>query len=203
MLDGPQLQRRLQTGAGTTAGNVVGIGIETAPIDVTSASTGKKRKTSASAGLAEATASGTKALVASIDKIRDSTEAAEEKKSKDLVDVAVKQLEYFRFRDQKINKTQKGLVQAISSLSQMMGRSFVAQQARAGTASKADTEVDSGNILAPSNVRRPCSTGGDTACPMTDPPNREEEAIAVAATNVLSSDSSPLDGAQTNEGSSM
>jgi hypothetical protein len=105
MLDCPQLQRRLQTGAGTTAGNVVGIGIETAPIDVTSASTGKKRKTSASAGLAEATASGTKALVASIDKIRDSTEAAKEKRSKDLADVVEKQLEYFRLCDRKINKT--------------------------------------------------------------------------------------------------
>jgi hypothetical protein len=77
----------------------------------------------------------------------------------------------------------------------MMGRSFVAQQARAGTTSKADTEVDSGNIPAPSNVRRPCSTGGDTACPMADPPMREEEAIAAAATNVLSSDSSPSDDA--------
>ena len=65
-------------------------GNESTPIEVTSESTGKKRKSSAIAGLAEATASGTKALVEFIDKIRDSTQAAEERQSKDLADVTEK-----------------------------------------------------------------------------------------------------------------
>jgi hypothetical protein len=78
---------------------------ENVPIEVSSGSTGKKHKSSTSTGLAEATASGTKALVESIDKIRDSTQAAEERHSKDVAEFTEKQLEYFRSRDRKINKT--------------------------------------------------------------------------------------------------
>jgi hypothetical protein len=103
-------------------------------IEVTSGSIGKKRKSSTTAGLVEATALGTKALVESIDKIRDSTQVAEERRSKDLADVTEKQLEYFRCWDRKINKTQKGLVQVISSLLHIMERSFAAQQRTSATA---------------------------------------------------------------------
>jgi hypothetical protein len=102
-------------------------GTENTPIEVSSGNTGKKRKSSIATGLAEATASGTKALMESIDKIQDSTQVAEERRSKDVAELTEKQLEYFRSRDRKINKMQKGLLQAISSLSQIMGRSFVTQ----------------------------------------------------------------------------
>jgi hypothetical protein len=95
----------------------VGASTEGTPIEVSSGSTGKKRKSSVAAGLAEVTASGTKALVDSIDKIRDLTQAVKNKRTKDLADIAEKQLEYFRCRDCKINKTQNGLVAAISSMS--------------------------------------------------------------------------------------
>jgi hypothetical protein len=49
----------------------------------------------------------------------------ESKQLKDLAEVIVKQLEYFRCWDRKINKMQKGLVNAISGLFQIMGMALV------------------------------------------------------------------------------
>ena len=57
-------------------------------IEVSSRSTRKKRKSSIAARLAEITSSGTKALVESINKIRDSTKSVEDMWSKDMADIA-------------------------------------------------------------------------------------------------------------------
>jgi hypothetical protein len=201
MSDRPHLQRRMQTCTGTAADNVAAPGTKPA-IEVSSGSTGKRRKTSGTAGLVEATTSGTKALVASIDKIQDSTEAVEEKRSKDLAVVAEKQLEYFRSRDRKINRTQKGLVHAISSLSQMMGRSFAAQQGTSRGANPAPRDFDATNIPVPPRIPQPSSVGGDGTSASDSPTLREEEVLARAQHTLLSSDSSHSDGADS-DGSSL
>lgn len=87
--DRPQLQRRMQaTVVACTKGT---------PIEVSSGSTGKKRKSSIAAGLAKVTES--------INKIRDSSESFKDRRSKDMVDIVEKQLDYFRCQDCKINKT--------------------------------------------------------------------------------------------------
>jgi hypothetical protein len=78
----PQLQRRVEAITGIPVGTAIGPGTESTPIEVSAGSTGKRRKTSGAAGLVEITVAGTKALVDSIDKIRDSTQAVEDKRSK-------------------------------------------------------------------------------------------------------------------------
>ena len=99
ILNRPLLHRRMQGVLETPAGNTIVPSIESTPIEVRSGSTGKKCKNFGTASLAKATASGTKALVAAIDKIRDSTEAVEDKRLKDVAMVSEKQLECFRYRD--------------------------------------------------------------------------------------------------------
>lgn len=105
-------------------------GAARAPIEISSSagttacSTGKKRKSSTSQKLVEAQSDGNKAMVESIDKIHLTNLQIEEKRSKDLSTICDKQLEYFRVRDRQINKVQRGLVNAIAGLSQVMGRAL-------------------------------------------------------------------------------
>jgi hypothetical protein len=201
--DRPQLQRRLHSGTGTAPANAAMPGTQSAPIEVTSSSTGKKRKTTNTAGLVEATASGTKALVQSIDKIRDSNLALEDKQSKDLATVTEKQLEYFRYRDWKIHKTQRRLVQAISSLSQMIGRSFAAQQATSRGAHLRPDDIQDDNYAPPSNIPEPTRVGTDTADGSAPTPQEdEEEGILGAANTLLTFDSSHSGGTESDGASS-
>jgi hypothetical protein len=95
-----------RTGPGPVGGHIQSlIEISSFGIGVATGSTGKKRKQTSAQDLAEATTTGTKGLVESIDRIHDSSLLLEGKRSKDLSEVSEKQLEYFRCRDRKINKT--------------------------------------------------------------------------------------------------
>jgi hypothetical protein len=64
-----------------------------------------------------------KAVVDSINKIPNTVERLEDKKSKTMQVICDKQLEYFRSRDAIINMTSEGLVKALEGLNIVLGRS--------------------------------------------------------------------------------